>query len=266
MRIRTKLLVPFLVLPLGSIAVLGFLVYRGGRETIASSLGLLFELEAVRVIEALDREVLALYGDALAWAANDRMQDVLSDDLDGRVSSFLVAEARAQPHLRRAVVADVAGRVVAASHPDRIGTVVRAAGAGYDDSGLACRADGGSEDEARLLLTCSFPIRAHFDERQVIGTLTVAWDLIPVFERLHSEARLVHGQAGLVLVTRDGIVASVPSSRPEGILHRPVEAALATTLNGGRRRGHLVERMGGQRHLVGFAHSSSPVGWSVLVV
>jgi PAS domain S-box-containing protein len=117
-----------------------------------------------------------------------------------------------------------------------------------------------------LLLTCSFPVRAHFDERQVIGTLTVTWDLVPVVQRLHSEARLVDGQAGIVLVTRDGIVASVPSSRPERILHRPIETALANTLRSGQRRGHLVESIGGVRHLVGFAHSSSPAGWSVLVV
>jgi hypothetical protein len=124
MRLRTKLLVPFLALPLGSIAILGFLAYRGGRQAIEEILGQLYEAEAARGIDTLDREALALYHEAEAWASLDPMQDVLTGDMDGRMSSFLVGRARALPALRRAVVGDASGQVVAASRGDWLGSVV----------------------------------------------------------------------------------------------------------------------------------------------
>jgi len=57
MTIRTKLFVPFVVLPLVSLALLGGFAYWTGRESIEASLGRLFEIEAGRSIEALDRDV-----------------------------------------------------------------------------------------------------------------------------------------------------------------------------------------------------------------
>ena len=175
MRLRTKLLVPFLALPLGSIAILGFLAYRGGRQAIEESLGQLYEAEAARGIDALDREALALYREAEAWASLDPMQDVLTGG-HGRPHLVVPGRTRAgAAALRRAVVGGRDGQVVAASHGDWLGSVVPPAAR----PGPGRRRPAGTSPvhDAESTMSCAFPIPAHFDEAQVLGTLVAAWDL-----------------------------------------------------------------------------------------
>ncbi|HEX9189984.1 MAG TPA: HAMP domain-containing protein, partial [Vicinamibacteria bacterium] len=270
MRVRTKLLVPFLVLPLGTLALLGGIAYRSGRVSIQASLGRLFELHALRAIEALDREVGGLRRGGDGWASLDTLQDVLTDDLDGRISSFLVAQARARAVLGRAVVADRAGRVVAASQPQWIGTIEPAPVATPDDLG-ECRDDPdppSATERAGSTVTCSHPIRAHFDERQVIGSLSLSWDLVRLFATLRQEQNLSPDQGDLVLVRRDGLVVSAPPDRLDWLLRHNLVAAgsQAAVLAGAGRRGFLVEEIAGKNVLVGYAHSTGASGWSALVM
>jgi hypothetical protein len=68
MRIRTKLL-------LGALALLGGIAYRSGRQSIEASLGRLFELQAFRAVELVDREVGARQRTGPAWASLDVLQD-----------------------------------------------------------------------------------------------------------------------------------------------------------------------------------------------
>lgn len=260
MRLRLKLLVPFLALPLGSILVLGLLAYANGRSMLETSLGRLFEMGATRGLNSLDREVLGLYRGAEAWTTLDRMQDVITDDLDGRISSFLVARAREQVYLRRAVVADPAGRVIAASHRQWLGSTLSASGAARAEP--ACRDD---TLGAAAALVCSFPIRAHFDEAQVLGTLEVVWDLGSVFDRLRRAEPGGPVRPQVVLLRRDGLVVSAPAERARWLgagLDGSRAAALA--LAGGQ--GYLVEPIAGESLLVGYAHSVGPSGWSMLVI
>ena len=266
MRLRTKLLVPFLALPLASIAVLGLVAYRGGRQAIEDSLGQLFEAEAARGIDALDRDALALYHETESWAALEAMQDVLTGDMDGRMSSFLVGRARAQPALRRAVVADASGQAVAASHADSLGSLVsqarRRAAAGKD----ACLDDPGPR--AASTVTCAFPISAPFDERRLLGTLVAEWDLGQVFERLGREEPLVKGRAGFALLRRDGlVVAASPGIRPMAPPGSPLfSGPAAEVLAGSLRRGFRVVAIEGEPYLVGFARSAGLTGWSLVVI
>ena len=266
MRLRTKLLVPFLALPLGSIAILGFLAYRGGRQAIEESLGQLYEAEAARGIDALDREALALYHEAESWASLDPMQDVLNGDMDGRISSFLVGRARALPALRRAVVGDASGQVVASSHGDWLGSAVPPVTRPSPGPGKACRDEPGPAAESTM--SCSFPIPAHFDEKQVLGTLVAAWDLGQAFERLGREQPLVAGRADFVLLRRDGLVVAassgIQSMAPRG--SRLFSGTGAEVLAGEGRRGFLVTTIGGEPHLVGYARSAGLSGWSLVVI
>lgn len=262
MRLRLKLLVPFLALPLGSILVLGLLAYANGRSMLETSLGRLFEMGATRGLNSLDREALGLYRGAEAWTTLDRMQDVITDDLDGRISSFLVARAREQPYLRRAVVADPAGRVIAASHSHWLGSVLGPVGAAKPEGGQACRDDSLG---AAATLVCSFPIRAHFDEAQVLGTLEVAWDLGSAFDRLRRAEPGGPIRPQVVLLRRDGLVVSAPPDRARWLGARlDGSRAAALALAGGQ--GYLVEPIAGESLLVGYAHSAGPSGWSMLVI
>src|SRR5512134_3894962 len=138
MRLRARILVPMLTLPVVSVAVLGGVAYDSGRETLQGSLGRMFELGAARSLSALDNEMLSLYRVGGTWSSVDRMQDIALGDMDGRITSLLVAVARQQPNLVRAAVADASGRVIAASHARWLGAELRPAIPGADPAD-ACR-------------------------------------------------------------------------------------------------------------------------------
>jgi PAS domain S-box-containing protein len=264
LRLRTKILVPLLALPLGSVSVLAAVAYWNGRDALETSLGSLFELGAVRSLSALDHEVLSLYRDAEDWAALDRMQDVLQEDMDGRISSFLVAQVRDSPHLQRAAVADASGRVIAASQPKLLGSVLRPPPAGASPRD-ACRDDSSA---GVGVLACTLPIRASFDEGQTLGTMEVAWDVASVFGRVQAENQGTSRALHLVLMRRDGVVVSAPPPPfPVGVGESLVAAgSRAAALAGEGRRGFLVEPVGGVPHLAGYAKSADVTGWSVVVL
>jgi PAS domain S-box-containing protein len=253
-----------LALPLASVAVLGAWAYVKGRDALEASLGRLFELGATRSLSALDHEMLSLYRDAESWAALDRLQDVLQEDMDGRISSFLVAQVRDRPHLRRAVVGDASGRVIAASQREWLGKVLRPPHPGASPQ-QACRDDLAA---GVGVFACSFPIRAHFDEAQTLGTLEVAWDIASVFARVQAETDGTSRAPHLVLMRRDGVVVSAPPAPfPAGVGESLAAiGSRAALLAGEGRRGFLVEPIGGASHLVGYARSTGLTGWSIVVL
>ena len=264
MGLRTRLLVPLVGLPVASVAVLGAVAYSSGRASLETSLGRMFEVGAARSLSSLDHEVLALYRDAESWAARERMQDILGEDMDGRISSFLVAAVRDEPHVVRALVADAGGRVIAASQGRWLGTRLRPAPPGAS-AREACRDD---PESGTGVLACALPIKASYDERQVLGTLEVAWDLQVVFSRVQTEPGVEGSGPGVVLIRRDGVVVSSPPGSAAMAAGRNLAAAgsraAARAREGGQ--GFLVEPIDGVPHLVGYAHSKGPSGWSVIVL
>jgi PAS domain S-box-containing protein len=263
-QLRTKILVPLLALPVGAVALLGAFAYSNGRESLETSLGRLFELGAARSLSALDHELLSLYGDAESWATLDRMQDVLQGDMDGRISSFLVARAREERHLKRAVVADASGRAIAATQHEWLGSLLHTP-ALTSSPREACRDDPAA---GVGVLVCSFPIRAHFDESQTLGTLEVAWDVSGVFSRVQAENQSMTHAPHLVLMRRDGVVVSAPPAPfPAGVGESLAAAgSRAAALAAEGRQGFLVEPIGGVKHLAGYAHSTGITGWSIVVL
>ena len=119
MRIRTKFLLIFFALSLGPLTLIGVMAYRSGRRAIEDSLGRLFELRAMRAVEALDRESVQAQATTQSWTGLELMQDVLGDDPDGRIAAFLFQQRQRHGSLEWAVVTDAAGRSVAASEPNR---------------------------------------------------------------------------------------------------------------------------------------------------
>ena len=126
MRLGTRFLLIFLALSLGPLLAVFVLAYANGRRTIEESLGRLFELKATQAIGALDHEVARLQSTGRAWAALEWMQDVLTDDVDGRVTTFLIQQPRQQPLLAGARVTNAVGTVIAASRPEWVGELARA--------------------------------------------------------------------------------------------------------------------------------------------
>jgi PAS domain S-box-containing protein len=263
MSIRTKLLLTFLVLSLGPLALVGFFAYENGRGAIEDGLGSMFALRAAHVIETLDHEAEALRRHAAAWTGLDLMQHVLTDDPDGRVSAFLIQRAGRSEAIAASVVADPQGRVVAASRPEWLAReVATLVPAGLE--GEAC-VDGplGTLPSPFPGLTCRFPIRAAFDTERVIGSLYVTLDLTPTIVRLEQEGETEISPIETFLMHDDGQLISWPRSEPEW----SSEGQLASlrSLAAGEKRGYLIGRLAGRDHLVGYDLSSGITRWTVLV-
>ena len=270
MRIRTKFLIIFFALSLGPLMLIGVMAYRSGRHAIEDRLGILFELRATRAVEALDRESFQLQSTTQSWTGLELMQDVLNDDPDGRISSFLFQQRQGHGMLARAVVTDVVGRVVAASSPEWMGRVVpELRGRGPSADATPCGDEGGqSADPKSPLLTCAFPIRALFDETRVLGALRVTWDLGPVFRRLQTDREPRSAPADLIFLRGDGVVVSAPQGRADWVFDRNLiqSGSIAAALAGTGHTGFLVERLGEGEYVVGYSHSPTISGWSALVV
>jgi PAS domain S-box-containing protein len=254
--IRTKFLALFFVLSLAPLTAIGVMAYRSGRRAIEDSLGQLFELRASGAVQALGREAAELQTSGEAWTGLELMQDVLSDDPDGRISSFLVQQRQRHPMLSRAVVTDAGGRVVAASSPEWMGRKLPRAA---EEEPPAWRDE---PDAEAPVVTRAFPIRAIFDETRVLGHLRVSWNLAHALRRMRSDAA-----TGLAVLRQDGVVVYAPSAPADWVLRRNLlesgSRAAARASQGAT--GFLVERLGGDEYLVGYAPATAVAGYSALV-
>jgi PAS domain S-box-containing protein len=265
LRIRSKFLLSFLALSLVPLVFVGVLAFRSGRRAIERSLGRGFEDRAAQAIESLDRDLAALSRSAQSWTGLDLMQDVVSQDLDGRISSFLIEQSRRQPHLVQALVAMPDGLVVAASRPEWVGQRVAVGPTWMEER---CADEGPLGRGTPASLSCGHLLRALFDENRVIGVLLVTWHVGVRSLPSGAGEEGGFGQGELVLLRRDGLVVTAPASHREweGALNLVQAGARAAALARAGRRGHLVEPLLGRDHLVGFARSQGISGWSALVL
>jgi PAS domain S-box-containing protein len=265
MRLATRFLLLFLALSLIPLVAVFVFAYENGRRALEDSLGRLFELEAAQSIAAFDREVLTAQGTTRDWATLEWMQDVLIEDVDGRITSFLMQQARSRPLLASARVASAQGTVVAASHPERVGEPIATQEA---QPAGGCTDAPWRPGQRGPLLVCSYPIPASFDASRIVGQLLASWDLPALFRQSQQQASRGTGHGELVLLRRDGLVVHAPErwqSQLLGVSLARVGSSAASRAAAGER-GYLVESIEGEEYLVGFDHSRGASGWSALVL
>ena len=117
MRVRTKILIRFLLFALVPLTIVGFVSIRVGKDAIVDHLGSRFQLTARATIREVDRVLFKIQQDAIGWAKNPIMQEVLSRDEDASVSRKLIKLHREYPQLASIAVFDTNGVVVSASPP-----------------------------------------------------------------------------------------------------------------------------------------------------
>ncbi len=261
MRIRTKLSLLLTSIALAPPLIVGAFAYRSARQSIEQSLGQFFELQATQSIGALDRELLGLYQTAQAWTGLELMQDVLSDDIDGRLAAFLIEQGRRNPLIERAIIIDPKGLVVAANRPVWIGQNDGGAPALPLREDYPCH-DGG--EASHPLLTCQFVLRAAFDETREIGRLSVSWNVADLTPPNLLRAAPAQSRGTLLFFRQDGLlVFSRPGPEQEMAGRNLVAAPFRA---GSEGSGVRIERLGEKEYLVGYAHSRGASGWSALVV
>ncbi len=254
------------------LAIVAFLSYKTAEEVLQKSLGAAFQQTAHEVMDKLDRTLYDCYHNSQSWAGVDLMQEALTDDLDGKISSFLIGLARDYRYLSDISVYNSRGVVIACSNPESIGS--NGAGTKAFSEPMAGKAfleDIHQEGDAGVI-TFSFPIRAEYDAAVNIGVLSVKWDAGKVFQSTQS---LRSGQPErLTLIRSDGLIISTHETIDSGaftenLKHLGLRSARLATH---RQEGFLVEPDESQTHsLIGYSHSNvyqdSPgFGWCALVI
>ncbi|HVQ31192.1 MAG TPA: ATP-binding protein, partial [Vicinamibacteria bacterium] len=263
MRLQTRFVLAFSSMAVVPLALVGVLAYRSGRAAIEERLGQLFEQSAERGLEALDRDTSTRQASAEGWARLELMQEVLRDDIDGRITTFLLGQGREDNALLSAL-AMRDGRVLAASRPEWVGKPIESLP--FPASALATPcSEAPSPSQDSWVLACSLPVPAVFDPQVEIARLHVRWDLRAITRALGLGQTRSHPGA-LLFLRQDGMVGEAI----QGSEH-PLDADLAGE-NWGRvaqlsrpLNGFGVEVHAGRELLVGRA-LRSPHGWRALVV
>jgi len=280
MKVRTKLTLTFLALALGPLATIGVLTFQRSEQALRDSLGASFQRTASEAIDKVDRGLYSIQERVRVWVGLELMQEVVTGDLDGRISSFLLAIGRDAPEFARIEVKDAEGRVVAASAPDLVGASLPddpAFGVAITGRTVVRDAEPDPWTGAWVVTFCA-PIHAHFDENVVVGVLCARWavrELHFMTEGLPQAERSESLAGGVItrVIRRDGLEISAlnpghAAALSGNLIERGVVSArLASEGNDG----YAVEDVPGQgRRLIGYGASKGyrsfeGLGWSALV-
>ncbi len=277
MPLRRKFLLLLLSLSLLPMVVVGTLAYRQGVSAIEENLGRSFQDSAHEAIGQVDRTLSEVFVNTESWAALDVMQEVLSGDVDGRITSFLISMKEQYGSYAGLAVVDSPGEVVASSEPSFIGQnwgsrdVVRAA-----LQGRAAYQDQPDPETGAWVVTFAQPIRERFAEGHVAGALVAKWrigELSEMLKRVPGDSAAATGER-VMLTRHDGLVISAPRSGSQDVFRQNLvkdgrESARLATRGG---EGYLVEMdQSGRKVVVGYAGSRgyrafSGLGWAALVL
>jgi hypothetical protein len=121
MKIRTKTAIIFLILSLVPLTLIGNISYQYGKEAIKKSLGVTFQQVAHQTIDKVDRNLYDVYRNVKTWGELELMEEVITGDLDGKISSFLMRLAKEYGHFSSIDLLNSDGIVIASSRTALIG-------------------------------------------------------------------------------------------------------------------------------------------------
>jgi len=276
MPIRRKLLLIFGALSLVPVVLMGGLAYLNGEEATRRSLGDSFRGLAEEASDKVDRGLYEVQRTVGTWAGLDVMQELVTDDLDAKISRFLIAINREYGYYAEIDALNKKGVVVASSQPQAVGKERRTAA--YYTRGLAGEPailDAELDPElGRWVVTFGFPVHAQFAESEIVGVLCAKWPVDELAHMLETQ-READGPSRRhkLLLRKDGLVLSAPSSGGDIVFKQNLLAAgsdAAAEAARGNNGSMLEKDEHGVPSLVGYAAShgyrSFPgLGWSVLV-
>jgi len=278
MRIRPKLTLTLLALTLAPLATIGMVTDIRAKSSLRDSLGATHERMAAAAIDKVDRALYTVEERVRLWVGLEVMQEVLTGDLDGRISSFLFTVGKDSSEFATLEAFDTRGEIVASSQPDYVGLVLD------DDSALraALRGDSVVGDvswdgirEAWLVPMCA-PIRAGYEENEqgeVIGALCARWSVRELVGMVEHSPGVDPSEGAQTLIVRSDGAVLPPGSEATGpfsgnLVERGFRA-VGLAQRGGT--GFMVEELPGRAYLVGYSHSRGyrrfpGLGWSALVI
>mgnify|MGYP001600452200 CR=1 FL=1 len=275
MLIRTKTTLIFLALSLIPLAVIGLMAYQHGKATIRESLGSSFQQIAREAIDKVDRSLYEVSHNVQTWATLELMQDVVTGDVDGKISSFFIGLSKEYGYFSGLSALNHHGEVIASDHPEWVGRT-------FHQEAFFKHAVGGEayvedvhfdESSQAWVVTFAFPIPAKFEEGRTIGVLCARWKAEELLSMARPPSRsLGSPYAHLIVLRGDGLV--IAAFEKEGTFTRNL---LTAGLQSARRASHkeagyLVEPNAHQDlSLIGYGSSQgyrdfAGLGWMALVV
>src|SRR5262245_47984013 len=209
MPIRRKLLLTFGALSLIPVVAMGTLAFLNGEEATRRSLGDSFRGLAEETSDKVDRGLYEVQRTVSTWAGLDVMQELVTDDLDSKISRFLIAINREYGYFAEIDALNKKGVIVASSQPQAVGKERRSAA--YYSRGLAGEPtiqDAEFDPEVgHWVVTFGFPVHAQFAESEIVGVLCAKWPLDELAPMLEGgrEAGAAE-QRHKLLLRRDGLV------------------------------------------------------------
>ena len=181
MRIRTKFIIIFLILSLTPLAIVGVIAYQNGKKTIEENLGESY-LQAAHVItERIDRSLYEVYNNIQTWAELDITQEIITDDVDGKISTFLIDLGREYGYFSYINALNIQGEVVASSNLELIGRNFKFKLENFyknSNGGKAYMEDAYLDEISKhWVVSFFFTVKAKFDIDKIIGFLFSAWNL-----------------------------------------------------------------------------------------
>ncbi len=274
MRVRTKLFLILLGLTLVPLITAGVITLQQGERALRERLGTSFQRMAAETMDKVDRSLYEVYREVQLWAGLELMQEVVTGDLDGRISSFLMAVNEDADFVNLDTV-DNEGIVVASSDATRIGS-------SFTDRDVLGIVLAGNRlvrdiqrDEATgawFVLFCR-SVRAQFNSSETVGALCARWNAAELHSMTQSSSEGEHTGARIAVMNADGRTISPPVDRSgppftESSIHKEWRAAI---ISGEKPDGYLEEFLNGREgYLVGYSRSKghrdfAGMGWSVLV-
>lgn len=272
----------FVILSLASILIVGSISYYSGRTIIMESISAKLPTIASQLMKHIDTMFYFVFKDTQTWADLDIMQDVLTKDIDGRISSLLSKLKKGYGVYRDIYCVDVNGNIVASSNPKSIGTYI----GGEDWIKQALEGKFVVKDVYFSSLDHTFvvnfvsPIYAFQDTHKIIGVLSSHFDWEKIATTVGAtliDNKPQNQSSHLVMINKEGFVlseAAYDQEKKRRLLKdnlRNKELRSATLASQGKNGWIVENNEHGIESLIGYASSEGVedfkgLGWSMLAM
>ena len=284
MKIRSKFTLTFLVLALVPLIVIGVISFKSEEDIILRTLGTSFNQKAHDVINKVDSVLYGIYESVQVWVEPELMQEVITDDLDGTISSFLIGLNKKHNYFSSIDVLNSNGMVVASSDPKLIGENLNHADyfTGALNGSVYVKDVFPDQFSNHWVVVFSSCIKAMFDGNKIIGVLCARWKADALFNviryqnmdlsdpnQLHNYS---HMNSHIVLLRGDGLLLSGLDAGDDEVFNRNLveEGLRSATMANKKTGGYSVEKDRGEEYIIGYDYSTgyrnfAGLGWSALV-
>lgn len=254
--------------------LIGLITYKSGEKVIKASLGAYFEQLAKDVAKKFDRTIHGLVQEVRNWSEFEVMQEVIIDDVDGKIQAFLIELKKKSKHASSIFIYNSKGIVISSSSKVMLGKDLSGSQV-FQQVASGNYYVGDVEYNTFVnewIITVALPIKAHFEKDKVIGVICAFWraqELLELTQEDFKENK--NTPMKLMLLRGDGLLISSPvktSNFKENLVDADFISAQKGILG---ESGYLIEKgLSERKDLIGYAHSDGfqdfqGFGWAVLV-